>query len=269
MSHSFDKKIYTRLGCPVHYWVSKNSSDNWLIFLHGVGCDHRMFKDQINAIPKIYNILLWDERGHGKSRPLGNKLSFNIVVEDIIKIMKREDCSKATFIGHSQGGQIAQEVTYRYPNKVEKLILIGSNCNTKKLTILEKLAMTLTPALLRLYPWTYLIKHNMKTCSKNIDIQKYVEGCYKNIGRRDYINLILATTKAYHFEEKYNHNKAILFLYDEYDNTLYTKEALRYWNKIANTCRCHMIKNAAHNANQDNPSMVNEIILKFLDKKIK
>lgn len=267
MTHSFDIKIYTRLGCPIHYWVAHNNSDNWLIFLHGVGCDHRMFKSQINAISKIYNILLWDERGHGKSRPLGDKLSFNIVVEDIIEIMKREGCSKATFIGHSQGGQIAQEVTYRYPNKVEKLILIGSNCNTKKLTILEKLAMTIVPALLRLYPWTYLIKHNMKTCSKNINIQKYVEGCYKTTGRRDYINLILATTKAYHFEKSYAPNKLILFLYGEYDNTLYTKEALRYWSKIENTCRCHMIKDAAHNANQDNPIMVNDRILKFLSIK--
>ncbi len=58
MSYSFNEKIYTKLGCPIHYWISNNHSKDWLVFLHGVGCDHRMFKEQIKDVFKNYNILL-------------------------------------------------------------------------------------------------------------------------------------------------------------------------------------------------------------------
>ncbi len=188
-------------------------------------------------------------------------------MEDIIEIMERENCNKAIFIGHSQGGQIAQELAYRCPEKVEKLILIGSNCNTKKLTISEKLAMSLAPILVKFYPWVFLIKHNRKTGSIYMENQKYVQDCYRVMGKKDYTKIVIETQKAFHFEKYYNLNKSILFLYGEYDKTFYTKKALKYWSQVKNNCQCYMIRNAAHNSNQDNPISANIQIVQFLKKK--
>ncbi len=264
MGHVFIEKAYQSLGCALHYWVSNNNSKEWIVFLHGLGCNNRMFKEQIKTIPTNYNILLWDERGHGKSRPLGQHLSFDLIIDDILNIIDIENCKEAIFVGHSQGGQIAQEVAYRYPNKVKKLILIGSNCNTKKPSILEKIGFILNGKLYKYYPWTSLIKHNRKLCSNNEKFRKYAEDCYKIIGERDFKEILITSQNAFHYEKDYRINKPILFLYGEYDKTLYTKEGLKYWRKYEKKCECHMIYNAAHNANQDNPNLTNDLIIQFL-----
>ncbi len=55
-------------GCELHYWVKQTDSYKWILFLHGAGCDHRMFERQFPAIPEDFNIVAWDARGHGRSQ---------------------------------------------------------------------------------------------------------------------------------------------------------------------------------------------------------
>jgi len=259
------EKVYLRLGCEIHYWVINRESNKWVIFLHGAGLDHRMFDAQIRAIPANYNMLLWDQRGHGKSRPIGIDYSFDIVIDDLVGIMDREKCSNVIFTGHSEGGNISQEINFRYPERVEKLILIGSNCNTKKLSISEEISKLIMPISLKVYPWNKIIKDGKKACSVYKRGKNYLEECYENIGKDDYKKILLETRKAFHFEDKYKINKPVLFLYGEYDKTLYTRKGLEYWYMKEHNNKCYMIKKAAHDSNQDNPSLVNKLIMEFLE----
>lgn len=38
---------------------------HYIVFLHGAGCDHRMFEPQLPIFDEDYNLLLWDARPKG------------------------------------------------------------------------------------------------------------------------------------------------------------------------------------------------------------
>lgn len=99
MDNHFSEKTMNKDDCQLRYWVSDHGNGPWLGFLHGAGADHEMFNDQIKVIGKKFRVLIWDARGHGLSRPMGETFSIKRLVDDLIEMMERENIEKATFIG--------------------------------------------------------------------------------------------------------------------------------------------------------------------------
>lgn len=267
---SMDELLYEKVlrtdECKIHYWISKNQSSPWLVFLHGAGADHNMFAEQLQTVNKDFNVLLWDARGHGLSRPMGNKFSITVLMEDLLEILNIESIDKATFIGQSMGGNIAQELVFYYPHKVEKLVLVDCTCNTMKLTGFEKLTLKLTPFLIRLYPWDYLVRASVKASALNSEVQIYLEKSFHKIGKKDFIKIFLETAACLHYEEGYKINKPILLVYGESDQTGNIKKIASSW--AANEPYCHLVEipNASHCSNQDNPLEFNAALMEFLKK---
>lgn len=98
-----------------------------VLFLHGgpgIGCnpDHRRFFD-----PKRYRIVLFDQRGCGKSTPylcLTNNTTQDLV-DDIEKIRDYLDVKKWMLFGGSWGATLALLYSQKYPQNVTSLILRG------------------------------------------------------------------------------------------------------------------------------------------------
>ncbi len=49
-------------GCDIHYWHRPGNGPDYVVFLHGAGCDHRMFEPQLPIFDDSFNLLLWDAR---------------------------------------------------------------------------------------------------------------------------------------------------------------------------------------------------------------
>ena len=64
-----------RPGCTVHYWVSDNPEKPLLFFAHGAYVDHVQFDPQLLDVIEEYQIIRWDMRGHGESKPLAGPFS--------------------------------------------------------------------------------------------------------------------------------------------------------------------------------------------------
>ncbi|TCS95873.1 alpha/beta fold hydrolase [Hazenella coriacea] len=259
------QRVVSRRGCDIHYWISHWRNRSWLIFLHGAGCDHEMFNEQLQLVNN-FNILLWDARGHGLSRPMGESFSIPLVLEDLVEIMNKEGIEQATFIGQSMGGNIAQEMAFYYPNKVEKLVLIDCTCNTMQLSSLEKFYLNITPLLIRLYPWSYLVNASVKASALNTDVQHYLRKVFNLVGKKDFVKIFLATAACLHDEEDYKINKPMLLVYGEKDRTGNIKKIAPTWAASEPQCQLVKIPNASHCSNQDNPTAFNKAIIEFLNK---
>lgn len=264
-NYLLEKKLY-KDGCDIHYWVSNNVKGPWLIFLHGAGADHEMFNEQLQVLSENFKLLLWDARGHGQSRPLGDNFNIKLLVEDLIKIMAIEEIALATFIGQSMGGNIAQEMEFYYPDKVERLVLIDCSCNTMKLSSLEKFYLNITPFLLSLYPWNYLVNESVKASSVNLDVRDYLRKAFNRIGKNDFSKILLETVACLHYNESYIISKSILIVYGESDNTGNIKKIAKSWSSKEPNCELIMINDAGHCSNQDNPSAFNRVLIAFLNK---
>jgi pimeloyl-ACP methyl ester carboxylesterase len=118
-----------------------------------------MFEPQLSAFDERYNLLLWDARGHALSRLAPNKrFNFEDMLDDFFKLCKLYQISNAILIAQSMGGNLAQEILYRKPEMVSKLILIDCTKNTDRLTPTEKLTLKLTKPIFYCYPWKTLIR---------------------------------------------------------------------------------------------------------------
>ena len=114
-------------GHKIYYEESGNPYGKPAIFLHGGpggggGTNVRRFFN-----PEIYRIVVFDQRGCGRSKPHGcleNNTTWDLV-EDIEKIKQILKIEKWLVFGGSWGSTLALAYAQRYPNSVSELVLRG------------------------------------------------------------------------------------------------------------------------------------------------
>lgn len=268
MKISEEKKVVNK-GCELHYWVYKAKEKvchkEWIIFLHGAGCDHEMFQSQIEIVPDTYNVLCWDARGHGLSSPVGDEFSTYTMLEDLLIVMKNEDIKEAVFVGHSMGGHLAQQFLYFYPENVRGLVLIGCLNQIRVLTKKDKYVFKIAPYFLKWYPWDKLINLAVHLCGVKPETRLYLAQHYYNMGQELFIKVFLEAMTFVQEDPSYRINKPVLVLCGKKDRLPGIRKAAPKWLKRNKKCKVCMIDNAGHNANQDNPEKVNELLLEFIN----
>jgi len=101
-----------------------------LICIHGAGPGATAwsnFKGNVGELSKPYRAILMDMPQYGKSdKPVieGGRLAFLArVVRDFMEAL---DIKRAHFVGNSMGGQAALKLAIDYPDKVDRVVVIGS-----------------------------------------------------------------------------------------------------------------------------------------------
>lgn len=99
-----------------------------MLFLHGgFGTSDLHFQHQFEAFANQYRIITLDTRGHGKSTFNHQKFSYERFAEDTYAVLEALGVDSALVIGFSDGGITGLVLAEQHPEKVKKLILIGSN----------------------------------------------------------------------------------------------------------------------------------------------
>jgi len=262
----FENKALEYLGCSIFYRIEiKENADKWVVFLHGAGVDHRMFDEQVKIVPKEYNILMWDARSHGKSVPNTGMFSMKQLMDDLLKIMETEKIPKAVFIGQSMGGNLAQDIAYYYPEKVSGLVLIDCTNNTAKLSRTENLMLYFSKPMFTLYPWKTLVKQSADACGLRQEVKEYVAECFFKVGKEALIDILIEVTKCLHEDAAYKIKVPFLLLCGDKDASGNIRKIAKPWSDSEPNCTFHMISNAGHNSNQDNPDEVNAHINNYLN----
>jgi proline iminopeptidase len=122
-------KVDTLHGEDVRIYVesSGNKEGVLVIYLHGGpgDCSHPNIRQLYN--PKLYNIVLFDQRGCGKSKPRGHleKNTTPHLLEDIEKIRIYKGYETMVVSGGSWGSSLALLYAQKYPQRVCGLLLRG------------------------------------------------------------------------------------------------------------------------------------------------
>jgi pimeloyl-ACP methyl ester carboxylesterase len=261
----FQQETLLNRDCTLHYWYRKGKGNEFVILFHGAGCDHEMFEAQSDIFGDEYSVIIWDARGHGASKlENGKRFSFDDMYADVLSLFQVHKIEKAIVIGQSMGGNLAQELAYRQPELIDKLILIDCTNNNQKLSSFEKLALKSSRAIFCLYPWKTLIRQSATACGKQETTQNYVKKCFEQISKEDFIDIMMSLSSCLHEDADYRFAQPVLLLCGEADMTGNIKKARRAWPENDSNCKLKIIKNASHNSNQDNPEEVNDAIVQFL-----
>ena len=93
-----------------------------VILLHGGLVDSRLWDDQMNDLSKQCRVVRYDLRGFGKSADASEPFSH---IEDLRALLDFLKIERATIVGLSLGGIIAADFALEYPQRVDRLILVG------------------------------------------------------------------------------------------------------------------------------------------------
>ncbi|MFX0043321.1 MAG: alpha/beta fold hydrolase [Candidatus Hodarchaeota archaeon] len=97
-----------------------------VFLVHGFGSKKESWMAQFVPLAEHFEVIRYDCRGTGKSERPDQPYTMDLFVEDLNGLMDFLKIQTAYFIGFSLGGTILQNFALKYPDKVEKLVLISS-----------------------------------------------------------------------------------------------------------------------------------------------
>jgi len=118
----------------LNYEVHGNPKGKTILFVHG-GPGLGVKKTDLNFFDlSKQNVILFDQRGCGKSIPKGglNSNTTEHLVNDMDKILKHLNKNEVFLFGGSWGSTLSLLYAMKYPNKVKGLILRGVFTATKR-----------------------------------------------------------------------------------------------------------------------------------------
>ena len=96
------------------------------ILLHGFAMYKEFWITQIKGLSDKFKLITLDLRGCGNSSHPKEGFYMETVADDIKCLMDHLKIEKAHLAGHSFGGMIAQHFALKYPNRLDKLILMAT-----------------------------------------------------------------------------------------------------------------------------------------------
>lgn len=105
-------------------YVIMGSGNKKLVFLHGLMGYGSNWRTLAKQFEKEYQILLLDQRGHGKSIHPPTGYAPEDYADDLKLILEHLQWEKIFLVGHSMGGRNALNFSYRFPGYVEKLVIL-------------------------------------------------------------------------------------------------------------------------------------------------
>lgn len=97
-----------------------------VLLIHGFSDRKEHWRGQFDYLSEYFKVIRIDNRGAGKSDRPNMKYTMDLFVEDISALLDNLKIERAHIIGHSLGGMIVQNFAIKYPNKVNKIILINT-----------------------------------------------------------------------------------------------------------------------------------------------
>ena len=108
-----------------NYYSFIDNNTTPLVFIHGVGLDHKMWEPQINSLNN-HSIITYDLLGHGKTPYNKEEVTLNDFSNQLDNLIKFLKVDKINLIGFSLGSLIALDFASKFQDKLKTLTLLGT-----------------------------------------------------------------------------------------------------------------------------------------------
>ena len=107
-------------------YVAVGQGPTTLVFLHGLGGDHTNWQPQIAEFSASYRCVAWTLPGYGNSPPI-EPLTWPNLADMLARVLDDADVQRATIVGLSMGGYIAQQFAADHGDRVDQLVLAATS----------------------------------------------------------------------------------------------------------------------------------------------
>ena len=240
-----------------------------IIFSNSLGSDLRMWNPQVEAMKDKYCIIRYDKRGHGKSSPAQGPYSFDMLENDVIKIMDNLEVEKANFVGLSMGGMTSLGLALKHQNRFDKFVCCAARADmpppmqdgwNQRIAVVKEsdTAGVVNGSLERWY------SEKFTNNPANTDIINLSKDMITNTSKEGYISSCEAIKKLDYLKELSTINREILYISGEIDMGA-PAMAMEEMHHLTPNSKYECISGAAHILNIECAEEVNNIILEFLN----
>jgi 3-oxoadipate enol-lactonase len=110
-------------GLVVHYVDQGRRDGAPLVFINSLGTDFRIWNEVAEILAPDFRIVTYDKRGHGLSESGPDVNDIGDYAHDLAALLDILRIGRATIVGLSIGGMIAQELYRQNPDRVAALVL--------------------------------------------------------------------------------------------------------------------------------------------------
>ncbi|UCH63120.1 MAG: alpha/beta fold hydrolase [Fidelibacterota bacterium] len=257
-------------GHSLNYVVRGTKDGLPVVFIHGFPFSHRMWQPQLEALPHRYRAVAYDVRGHGDSEVGHGQYTVELFVDDLIGLLDHLAVNQAVVCGLSMGGYIALRAVERHPERFRGLVLCDTRSEADTDEAKVKRAGTIAAVRsLGVAPFAEeFVKLVLapRTIEANPSVVKLVKGMITGTDPLGICGTLLAlaartdTTPALSAM-----NLPALVLVGEHDVLTPPVDAQAMARALPEAA-LHVIPDAAHMSNLENPAVFNERLLGFLER---
>ncbi|PPF44803.1 alpha/beta hydrolase [Pseudoclavibacter sp. AY1F1] len=235
-----------------------------VVLLHGAGADHTMFEHQAEALRRSgLRVVLLDLRGHGASRPNSTPLSPELLASDVERLIAHLRLGEVSLVGHSLGGNLAQELVRRTPERFRSLVVLDSTWNAGPLTALARGALWLAAPILSLIPARLLPRLMADASATTPAARAELTRTFGAMSKREFIAVWRATTDFVRPDAGHRSPIPTLLVRGERDGTGNIARAMPAWAAAEHLTQV-VIPGAGHVVTMDAPDETSDALVTFL-----
>jgi pimeloyl-ACP methyl ester carboxylesterase len=122
-----------------------------LLLIHGMAGSVKTWNHVRPALEAEFTVLAPDLPGHGRSEKLVGDCSLGAFASTLRDLLVGLGHERATVVGQSLGGGIAMQLAYQYPERCERMVLVGSGGLGREVNpLLKALSLPGSESVLRL-----------------------------------------------------------------------------------------------------------------------
>jgi pimeloyl-ACP methyl ester carboxylesterase len=108
-------------------WFASFGEGDPVVLLHGGLGNSDHYGDLVKALAAKRRVIVLDSRGHGRSTRSAHGISYAKMADDVIALLDHLSIERAAVVGWSDGGATALDLAIRHPDRLTRLVVLGTN----------------------------------------------------------------------------------------------------------------------------------------------
>lgn len=134
-------------GTTLHYFDEGEGLP--ILFIHPPVIGGVCFAFQVQALQQQYRTIGFDIRGQGKSSPSRKRITYSVIVEDMVALLDHLKIDKAVVCGYSTGATVALEAVLGHPERFPAIILVSGMSEVSDFFVRSEIQMGVQLAKMR------------------------------------------------------------------------------------------------------------------------